>query len=596
MSIVAQIERIANNVSNAYNAISDAGGTLPETRNTDNLEAAIRSIPTISEETTPALINEASGNPIVLTDSLDKKLWGMKVFGKTAQNTTTGKNLLPNNATTQTIFGVKFTVNSDGVITVNGTAEGYADLYVYGQVNDNGSYLVIPKGSKFVGAENAASNPFWIFREKTKGNIYNVHNINPLLAERDCYFYGICFRVSPNVTVSDFRTAPMFCVASSDDTYEPYTGGIPSPNPEYPQPLVSAGDGGSLGVTVAGKNLFYIPAGKTVTSRGVTITAQADGSLLANGTKTEAAECPIYYFVDSPTLFAGKTITLRSDRTDIRIQMNVTTKDGQISYLNVRNGTRTIVIPEDTVKFGWQISLDGLNTYDNYVIYPYAVIGTEVGNWEPYAQPQVLTASTPNGLPGIPVTSGGNYTDENGQQWVCDEVDFGRGVYMKRIFGTVFKNAAEWRIAGTKNGLKRFYTNQFMGVIKNAKDNATKECALCSHFINVTASDTWNEVTGISVNSKGRLDIYYSGIEQTTAALEVYFSSNPVAFMAELATPIETPLSAEELAAYAALHTNDPTTTISNDAGAYMEVTYVADTKRYIDNKFAELATAIVNN
>lgn len=154
-------------------------------------------------------------------------------------------------------------------------------------------------------------------------------------------------------------------------------------------------------------------------------------------------------------------------------------------------------------------------------------------------------------LCGIPVTSGGNYTDETGQQWVCDEVDFGRGIYVQRIFGTVFKSAVGWNIAGTKNGLKRFYTNQFMGVIKNAKDEATKECALCSHFINVTASDTWNEVTGISVNSKGRLDIYYSGIEQTTAALDVYFSSNPVAFMAELATPIETPLSTEELAAYA---------------------------------------------
>lgn len=211
------------------------------------------------------------------------------------------------------------------------------------------------------------------------------------------------------------------------------------------------------------------------------------------------------------------------------------------------------------------------------------------------AQTQTLPVFTPNGLSGIPVTSGGNYTDETGQQWVCDEVDFARGMYVQRIFGTVFKSAVGWNIAGTKNGLKRFYTNQFMGVIKNAKDDATKECALCSHFITVTASDTWNEVTGISVNSKGRLDIYYSGIEQTTAALDVYFSSNPVTFMAELATPIETPLSAEELAAYAALHTNYPNTTILNDGGAGMEVKYVADTKNYIDNQIAAVAAAIVN-
>ena len=46
---------------------------------------------------------------------------------------------------------------------------------------------------------------------------------------------------------------------------------------------------------------------------------------------------------------------------------------------------------------------------------------------------QTLTLSTPNGLPGIPVTSGGNYTDQNGQQWICDEVDLERGVKVQRV-------------------------------------------------------------------------------------------------------------------------------------------------------------------
>ena len=46
---------------------------------------------------------------------------------------------------------------------------------------------------------------------------------------------------------------------------------------------------------------------------------------------------------------------------------------------------------------------------------------------------QTLTHPTPNGLPGIPVTSGGNYTDPQGQQWVCDEVDLKRGVKVQRV-------------------------------------------------------------------------------------------------------------------------------------------------------------------
>lgn len=47
---------------------------------------------------------------------------------------------------------------------------------------------------------------------------------------------------------------------------------------------------------------------------------------------------------------------------------------------------------------------------------------------------QTLTLPTPNGISGIPVTSGGNYTDENGQQWICDEVDLEKGVRVQRIY------------------------------------------------------------------------------------------------------------------------------------------------------------------
>ena len=51
---------------------------------------------------------------------------------------------------------------------------------------------------------------------------------------------------------------------------------------------------------------------------------------------------------------------------------------------------------------------------------------------------QTITLQTPNGLPGIPVTSGGNYTDPQGQQWVCDEVDSERGVKVQRVDKAAF--------------------------------------------------------------------------------------------------------------------------------------------------------------
>ena len=57
--------------------------------------------------------------------------------------------------------------------------------------------------------------------------------------------------------------------------------------------------------------------------------------------------------------------------------------------------------------------------------------------YSPYRE-QLLTLPTPTGLPGIPVTSGGNYTDSTGQQWVCDEVDLERGVKVQRVDKAAF--------------------------------------------------------------------------------------------------------------------------------------------------------------
>lgn len=62
-----------------------------------------------------------------------------------------------------------------------------------------------------------------------------------------------------------------------------------------------------------------------------------------------------------------------------------------------------------------------------------------------------------------------------------------------------------------------------------------------------------------------------------------------------LAEPIETDLTEEEMSQYNTLRMNYPSTTIINDADAHMEVEYVADTKLYVDNKFNELAVALVS-
>ena len=64
-----------------------------------------------------------------------------------------------------------------------------------------------------------------------------------------------------------------------------------------------------------------------------------------------------------------------------------------------------------------------------------------------------------------------------------------------------------------------------------------------------------------------------------------------------LAKPVETPLTDEELDAYAALHTNRPNMTVMNDSGTYMDMKYLQDiddeTTSYLLKKIQELKSLI---
>lgn len=65
--------------------------------------------------------------------------------------------------------------------------------------------------------------------------------------------------------------------------------------------------------------------------------------------------------------------------------------------------------------------------------------------------------------------------------------------------------------------------------------------------------------------------------------------------MYALATPIETPIPADEMSAYRAMMSQYPHTTVYNDAGAGMAVDYIADTQLYINNKLVSISEALLN-
>lgn len=183
-------------------------------------------------------------------------------------------------------------------------------------------------------------------------------------------------------------------------------------------------------------------------------------------------------------------------------------------------------------------------------------------------------------LPGIPVTSGGNYIDSDGQQWICDEVDLARGVYVQRLNQLWFDGSEIW---GTYD-----YQAKYLGFsLSNALDEThSRTPGISNQFDNFKQSV--EDCIWVGVGNTSLYVITKEWSDKGLDAWKSHLNENPLCVIYPRLTPIETPLSETELVAYRSLHTNKPNTTILNDAGAHMAVEYVADTKLYIDKKLAQ--------
>lgn len=198
----------------------------------------------------------------------------------------------------------------------------------------------------------------------------------------------------------------------------------------------------------------------------------------------------------------------------------------------------------------------------------------------PYTK-QSLSVPTPNGLPGILVKSGGNYTDQNGQQWICDEIDLKRGKYVKRVGKIIFDGDEHWWKASKQ-------TYQIFGT--NVKDNKGLP-GLCNRF-------TIRIVQGLELGCETQTNgiIYLTTGHETIEELKAWLNTNPVTVLYVLNTSTETDIPQETLIAYKKLHSNYLSTVVQNDSGAGMELSYVADTKNYTDNKIKEAVSAQMQN
>ena len=162
-----------------------------------------------------------------LADSDNGKIIDMMLYGKSEQFTTTGKNLLKIRDGTQTIRGVTVTAK-DGVVALKGTATetGWAILNIDSFVLDGTHTLSsnISGDTRII----ASNKSYKTILEQGKSVVLENTEVSK-----------VCFAVTDGKTYDISNILIQIEKGSVATSYEPYTGGIPSPNPSYPQEIKS---------------------------------------------------------------------------------------------------------------------------------------------------------------------------------------------------------------------------------------------------------------------------------------------------------------------------------------------------------------------
>lgn len=189
---------------------------------------------------------------------------------------------------------------------------------------------------------------------------------------------------------------------------------------------------------------------------------------------------------------------------------------------------------------------------------------------------------------------------------MCDEVDLERGVKVQRIASFVID---------AKNANDIFVTNPYTNVTAatnarlktpqklNRDDRQNGRCVFCEALpwsVNAWASHV-NAVGFIENDSVDfTIENSYLGLSEASTnaerkiALVKYFTDKPCQVVYRIATPIETPLTPAEIAAYKALTAYGPDTVVQAGDGAGVKLGYQRDANiaiKRIEDAVASMTT-----
>lgn len=491
-----------------------------------------------------AIKNTASGEGIVkITDSAEEKLLDFGMQGKTEQASTEGKNLFDAN-------GI------DATRHILGDLSGFSDI-------DVGSYnlsnlIPVKEGENIVKSGTTGSSVVgFLGEDKSFLKGVSITDGKPVAVPAGA-FYFCC-----NIAVANLKNKIQIEKGNTATPYEPYTGAKPSPSPAYPQEIVSAAENGKIEVQVNGKNLLEGLEFGSIDNQG-------------NIIQSTTAYININKFIE---VKEGKHVINSRDEKRFLCAIFLYDKDKQFIRLDqsgdcvVRKGEKYINITSA------KSLVDGVDKTQieltDRSINPTA--------YEPYKGLQKVQFQLDR-----PLTKWDRLEKREGVWGIARQSV--REELTQYNFDTYILPSGSY-----PTGVYCYATKKSNAVLEN-------QSSFCTHFKNSNyAYSITNAKVGI-YSDHGKVQYKYFVSDKPTVdefkawLVQQKEAGTPVELVYKTAEETWEPLPEEMQSVLNALHTNYPTTIISNSEDTEMQLTYVADTKNYTDRKIEEAVTAQVQN
>ena len=491
------------------------------------------------------------GNPAIAQGSLARRYPGITMQGWTEQDSTTGAQLFDASAV------------KNGFVSAAKIGEKFS--FDANQQYSNAQYVEVPV-TKYVVSYDFSKN------------INYEDDIRLRFSDDN----GICTNGTvvgdvKNGTAFDAKTTKIYVMALNGfiniDTlgmmnygktlipYEPYTGRAPSPSPDYPQEIVSAGSYNEVSgkykvdVTLGGAQLWQ-NIETPITQNGVTVTLDEEGYFVLNGMCTTS-----YNFIfRNVTLHTGQyTLSMQREGnfpdSELLLQIYSAT-NGSLCGLNNNSVSTSATgnVKSASNDYEFRIRIDAGFNYNNSKVRPMLNIGSTALPYEPYKPPQTVTLTSDR-----PLTKWDKLEKRNGQWgWVYKSAEI------------VLDGSETWFLTGaTSDEYQRF-------ALKSSDYNAMNSNLrlVCDKFAYST-SDKINTCRQEKSEYGLRFVVSTEYVpNKTVADWENWLQSNPITVLYQLAEPTFVPLSESEQEQMNELYTFRPTTVLSNDAGCNMALTY----------------------